>query len=157
MLRMLKNLCLLVATTLFLSVIFMSLKFVAASQKKTFWIVELKGYKFKVEIADTIFKKQLGLGGRKYLRDNEGMLFPFDPASNQAFWMKGMLISIDIIWIKNGRVVGVYENLSPPNKANNYKLSIFKSPGLVDSVLEVRAHNVSRLGIKTGDTVKIHK
>ncbi|MCR4263242.1 MAG: DUF192 domain-containing protein, partial [Candidatus Roizmanbacteria bacterium] len=58
--------------------------------------------KLFVEIADTPEKKSKGLGGRTFLADDYGMLFP---SENQpylpVFWMKGMEVPIDIIWIKD--------------------------------------------------------
>ncbi len=145
-----------ILVTLFIAPVLFPLKLIAASQKRVYGVVQINNQQFNVEVSDTIFKKQLGLGGRKSLNANEGMLFPFKPASSQTFWMKDMLIPIDIIWIRAGKVIGISANLPPPNKSNNYNLSITKSPGSVDNVLEIKAGRAAELKIKVGDKVKIN-
>ena len=90
-----------------------------------------------------------GLAGRAGLKDDEGMYFVFDNPDRYGFWMKGMLFPIDIIWIKEESVIGFHENLEPDNSSSP---QIYYPPAPVDRVLEVKAGNVERLGIKTGDS-----
>lgn len=52
-----------------------------------------------VEIAETSEARVRGLGGHPPLGDNEGMLFIFDWPSRYAFWMRGMLFPLDMIWL----------------------------------------------------------
>src|ERR1044071_5405536 len=52
-----------------------------------------------VEIADTDQKRSLGLGGRASLAPDAGMLFIMPQRKKPTFWMKGMLIPLDFIWI----------------------------------------------------------
>jgi len=48
------------------------------------------------------------------MKENEGMLFVYEGASRQGFWMKDMKFPIDIIWINGtGSVVHIEENLRP--------------------------------------------
>ncbi|MCZ7625774.1 MAG: DUF192 domain-containing protein [Candidatus Methylomirabilis sp.] len=57
-----------------------------------------------VEVARTRREQAKGLAGRSSLPKGEGMLFPFDAAEHRTFWMKGMLIPLDIVWIREGRL-----------------------------------------------------
>ncbi len=103
-----------------------------------------------IEIADTESARVEGLSGRSALSENAGMLFVFDVADYHTFWMKDMQFPIDIIWIRDGLVVGVSENLMPegPNPT-----AIYAPPKPVDSVLEVFAGFVEEHGIRAGDAV----
>ena len=103
---------------------------------------------YTVEIADTLFSQAKGLSGRGSLESGHGMLFVFSSSSMQAFWMKDMQFPLDFIWINNGQVIGVTENVpaSPPT-------AMYRPPTPVDRVLEVPAGTVARDGIKVGDMV----
>jgi uncharacterized membrane protein (UPF0127 family) len=71
---------------------------------------------FSVTVDEPLYSSQfaLGLGGRKSLAENQGMLFIYDHEQPLPFWMHGMLIPIDIIWLdKNCRVVHIEENVPP--------------------------------------------
>lgn len=108
---------------------------------------------FDVEIANTGLLRAQGLSGREYLSDHEGMLFIFDEVSIRQFWMKGMLIPIDIIWIREGVIQGI--NSDAPVPLFGEYPAVFESPGGIDMVLEVRAGIVEDLDIQIGDRVGI--
>ncbi len=61
---------------------------------------------FEVDVVATPAALAKGLSGREDLSSNEGMLFVFSKVKEQTFWMKGMKIPIDLIWIKDDVVVG---------------------------------------------------
>ena len=105
---------------------------------------------FLVEIADTSEERTKGLSGRPGLAANRGMLFLFDRPDLYGFWMKDMKFSINIIWIKENRVVGITEELEPDTNPNP---KIYYPPTLVDKVLEVRAGVVRERNIRVGDEV----
>jgi len=111
--------------------------------------------KFNVEIADTILTRQQGLSGREKLGKNEGMLFVFGGTAVHRFWMKDMLIPIDIIWIQGKEVIGFTEKVYPEPGVRDSELTIYKPPAPVNLVLEVSAGTVERMGIKGGDSVFI--
>jgi len=117
--------------------------------------VVINDHEFDVEVADTIIAKAQGLSGRDQLGKDEGMLFISGRPSIQRFWMKDMLISIDIIWISDGKVVGFEKNASPEPGVPTRGLKIYQSPEPVELVLEVSAGIVDRLGISVGDSVSI--
>lgn len=67
-----------------------------------------------LEVSDTPELRKQGLSNREQLGDYQGMLFVFDTQGNYSFWMKDMLIPLDIIFISySGYIVDVKENLLP--------------------------------------------
>ena len=69
---------------------------------------------FAVDLAISVDEKALGLMGRPSLHANEGMLFIYSEDVAPAFWMKGMLIPLDIVWIDAKlMVVSVSSNVPP--------------------------------------------
>jgi len=99
------------------------------------------------EVADSGPKRQQGLMFRKSLSDNEGMLFIFDEEGQHAFWMQNMLISLDIIWINQEKIiVDIITNTPPCNDACNIMVPRSKAK----YVLEVRSGFVQKHNIKIG-------
>lgn len=109
-----------------------------------------------IEIADTKDKLERGLSGREKLGENEGMLFIMPKDSQPGFWMKEMKFSIDIIWIKDNKVVEVSENLPVPDEqAQLDNLPKYSPQQPVDYVLEVNAGWARKNGIKPGTAIEL--
>jgi uncharacterized membrane protein (UPF0127 family) len=108
---------------------------------------------FGVDVADTDMSRMLGLSGRKNLGDNEGMLFIFPIPGEYSFWMKGMNFPLDFVWISNGSVIQVNENVPTPTSTLDFKTYSPSAP--VDQVLEVNAGTILRTGIQVGDSVTL--
>lgn len=113
----------------------------------------IRDVSFEVEIADTFLARTNGLSGREDLPVEKGMLFIFSESGRHGFWMKGMRFPIDIVWIKDGRVVGISENLLPAR--NQEKLMVYYPPEPVDHVLEIRAGAVAAYGFISGDEARL--
>lgn len=111
---------------------------------------ELHGRTFTIEVADTIAKRDLGLGERDSLSADHGMYFPFDAEQRWVFWMKGMRFPIDIIWIRAGKVVDIDHSVPPPKAL---PLDTFSPIEPADAVLEVNAGVAQEIGLKPGDEV----
>lgn len=110
--------------------------------------------KIFIEIAETSEDKARGLSGRKRLGEHEGMLFVFDNDTLPTFWMKDMLIPLDIIWINDGKIVDIHENvLEPEEGTSDAQLPLYRPETAVDYVLEVNAGFVQKRGIEVGDVV----
>ncbi len=103
---------------------------------------------FLVEVAQTTTEKERGLIGKEYLGESQGMLFIYKQPQQVTFWMKDMLIPIDIIWIENRRIKGFQENLLPDNGEK-----LYYSPGKIDYVLEIKAGEAARKGIRVGEKI----
>ncbi|HJY99005.1 MAG TPA: DUF192 domain-containing protein [Patescibacteria group bacterium] len=110
----------------------------------------------EVEIAKNQTERELGLGGRTYLDPDSGMLFIFEGREMPGFWMKGMLIPIDIIWIADGKVAEISERISVPalGTPDSELLSYFPAQP-VEFVLEVNSGFSDRNEIKVGDKVDL--
>ncbi|MDD2785560.1 MAG: DUF192 domain-containing protein [Patescibacteria group bacterium] len=114
--------------------------------------VDVNGHNFVVRIASTQAAREQGLAGWMKLDDDQGMFFVFDKPDYYVFWMKGMLIPIDIIFITDGRIVDMAKNMQPPKPGQDP--AMYQSMQPADSVLEVKAGTVERLGWKEGMRVK---
>lgn len=114
--------------------------------------VAIGSTEYQVEVADTIPTQAQGLSGRAGLTPGHGMLFVFRSPSIQSFWMHDMRFSIDIVWIRDGVVVGVVERAPLPKGLDT---PTFTSPEPVDMVLELSAGVASINGIRRGDTVRV--
>ena len=103
-----------------------------------------------VDVVDTEELRRKGLGGRHMLCDRCGMLFLFDEAKMQSFWMKDMFFDIDIIWIHDDHIVGIERAVPHENKER----VVVTSPSQVNRVLEVPSGTVERYAIYSGQNVK---
>lgn len=120
--------------------------------------VTVGGQTVMVRVAETEAQKAQGLAGTPQLAWNEGMLFPFSQKQELEFWMKGMLIPIDIIWIADKHIVGIEHNVPLPSAgAPDEQLPRYRSPAPADMVLEVRAGFASKYDLKTGDPVSVDR
>jgi uncharacterized membrane protein (UPF0127 family) len=104
---------------------------------------------FMVEIADTEEARQQGLMFRQPLADDRGMLFEFETATEQGFWMKNTPSSLDIVYISaDGKIVSIAAHTTPFSEA------VLHSNGAAKGVLEVRAGRMAEIGARAGDTVR---
>jgi len=76
--------------------------------------VKIGSAQITAEVAQTPESIIQGLSERKSLEENSGMYFVLGEKKIATFWMKDMLFSLDIIWIDNGKIVGINENVSVP-------------------------------------------
>ena len=107
-----------------------------------------------MELAVTAEERARGLMGRASLDNDEGMLFIFPGETSPGFWMQGMLISLDLIWIDSRlNVVGVTANV-PPHSGSGSPPT-YHPPQPVLYVLEVAAGVTGELGIVPGSLVEL--
>lgn len=124
------------------------------NQKTTLVPLTVGDQVVQVEIRDDEVERELGFSGRKSIGDNEGMLFVFGELVQPTFWMKDMQFSLDVLWIREGKVVQIEENVPHPTEAEAVIATMIpQNP--VDMVLEVPSGWVSRTGVKVGDEVKL--
>ncbi len=113
--------------------------------------VSIRDVSIAVTVADDIPSRQQGLSHKASLPEREGMLFVFDREDSHYFWMKDMLIPIDIIWINDAmEIVHIERNIRPESFPTRYGSS---RPARF--VLEVNAFFVDTFSIKVGDQVSI--
>jgi uncharacterized membrane protein (UPF0127 family) len=107
------------------------------------------------DIADDAESRQRGLSGRERLAADEGMLFLL-PNDSPSFWMKGMRFPLDIVWIRDGRVVDVSADVPPP-RGPDAPLPTYSPDRPANRVLEVNAGWAEDHGIRRGDLVRVRR
>jgi uncharacterized membrane protein (UPF0127 family) len=102
-----------------------------------------------VEIAEAPEDRALGLMGRR-LRDYlAGMLFVFEQAETQTFWMRNTPTSLDIIFVDAGqRVLNIAAGTTPMSDQT------YVSAGPARYVVEAVAGFAMRYGIRRGYAVR---
>ena len=106
-------------------------------------------HRFDVEVARTPQEQQDGLMFRKSLGGDQGMIFPYDPPQDVAFWMKNTLIPLDMLFIRaDGTIARIAANTEPLSTRT------IPSGEPVLAVLELNAGTAAKLGVKPGDRVE---
>ncbi|HEY9809745.1 MAG TPA: DUF192 domain-containing protein [Halomicronema sp.] len=115
---------------------------------------KIAGELFDLEVTTTPEQQAMGLMFRPSLPDNRGMLFIFDPPRPVMFWMKNTLIPLDMIFIKDGEVKYIAENVPP---CTTMSCPTYGPPNqiVIDQVIEVRAGRTAELGLKIGNPITI--
>jgi uncharacterized protein len=103
-----------------------------------------------VELARSGDEKVRGLSGRPGLKRGTGMLFVYDRPQPIGIWMKDMRFSLDILWIREGRVVHIERNAPPLTAVGPER--VYTATG--EMVLELPAGFAADRKIKVGDSVK---
>ena len=84
---------------------------VLAAEKKTERLSEIKVFQvcerqFKLEVARTEADRNKGFMFRKNIPADEGMIFVFDTAEDQTFWMKNVPVALDILFFDaKGKII----------------------------------------------------
>jgi len=104
-----------------------------------------------IEVVATPSAREQGLSGRTELAPDYGMLFVFPEDGDYAFWMKDMLVPIDIIWVTEmGTIAGIEHSVSP----DTYPTA-FHPPYPVRYVLETRAGVAQEKGWSVGTELSL--
>jgi uncharacterized protein len=106
----------------------------------------------QLEVALTPRQQAVGLMYRPSLPDDRGMLFPFDTARPVSFWMKNVLIPLDMVFMRDGVVQAIAANVPPcaDEPCDTYGPNV-----LIDQVIELRGGRAAELGLKVGDRISI--
>jgi uncharacterized membrane protein (UPF0127 family) len=112
--------------------------------------VEIRGHRVAVEIAEERAEQAKGLGERDSLPWGHGMYFVYDQPGFYSFWMKGMRFAIDIVWLRDGRIVDLHTNVPFEPGGNGPTV---RPSSLVNAVLEVPAGYAVAQGWRIGDRV----
>lgn len=116
--------------------------------------VMLGGRSHSVLVASSPTARYQGLSGKtKADLGAEGMMFVFSSAQLRTFVMRGMLFPLDFVWVNDGKVVQVDENIAAP--VGNEKPLQVSSKVPVDTVLEFPSGFVKANSLSVGDTVSV--
>lgn len=99
-----------------------------------------------LEVADTWYKRQRGLMGRKSMPECCGMLFT--GLTGGAFWMKGCLIDLDIVFLNKGKITRIY-TMKADNGNKLYRY------GVETAAIELPKGFCSRHGLEIGTEAKV--
>lgn len=109
--------------------------------------LSINGQKLVAEIASTPAQRTTGLMHRFSLQPDHGMLFVFERAEPQGFWMRNTFIPLSIAFIAgDGRIVNI-EDMVPQSESTHW------SHGPVLYALEMRQGWFAKRGIRAGDRV----
>lgn len=103
------------------------------------------------ELARSVSEQTRGLSGRPGLTAGRGMLFVYADARPVGIWMKDMRFPLDILWIRDGRIVRIEANAPPLQAAGPERVYT----ATAHLVLEVPAGFAAREKIRVGDRVKV--
>ena len=106
---------------------------------------------FTSEIADTSLKQTKGLMLRKSLDQDKGMLFVFDIAFVQRFWMMNTSIPLDIIFIDENKKIINIEEAQP---CGLIPCQLYSSKDNAIYVLEINQGLSKEYGFKKGTRVE---
>ena len=105
-------------------------------------------HNIQAEVAQTPDERAIGLMFRKSMGTNEGMLFAFEQAARQCFWMKNTLLPLSIAFVAaDGTVVNI-DDMKPQT------LDSHCSTKEVSFVLEMNVGWFAKRGIKAGFKLK---
>ncbi|MDB5264792.1 MAG: hypothetical protein JWN64_363 [Parcubacteria group bacterium] len=99
-----------------------------------------------IEIVSEPAVMERGLGGRANVPAGYGMLFVFPEAEKYGFWMKDMLVPIDIVWLSDTKqIVKIDANVATSTYPDS-----FYPPMPVRYVLETKAGYAKEQGWEKG-------
>ncbi len=106
----------------------------------------------QIEIADNDAERAQGLMWRRYMAEDDGMLFIFRTQELQTFWMKNTYIPLDMIFAdSSGRIVSIYPEATPLNETS------IPSGEPAKYVVEVNGGFCARFGINVGDRIEYER
>jgi uncharacterized membrane protein (UPF0127 family) len=97
-------------------------------------------------------EQAIGLMFRRKLPDNRGMLFEFSPPRPVQFWMKNMIIPLDMVFVREGKIIAIAANVPP---CRERFCPTYGPNAEIDQVIELRAGLTKDLGIKAGDSAVV--
>lgn len=101
-------------------------------------------HNIQAEVARTAEQRAIGLMHRPSMPPNEGMLFVFERAERQCFWMKNTLLPLSIAFLADDGTVVNLDDMKPQTLDGHCS----KKP--VRYVLEMNAGWFAKRGIGTG-------
>ena len=105
-------------------------------------------HRIAAEVAATPAQRQTGLMNRFSLKPDHGMIFVFERAEPQAFWMKNTFIPLSIAFIgSDGRILNI-DDMAPQDERSHW------SNGAAQFALEMRKGWFAERGIVAGDRVE---
>ncbi len=113
---------------------------------------EFGGQTIELEVAKTPGQQEIGLMYRDALPSAQGMLFIFDSPRYVRFWMKNVIIPLDMIFLRDGKIKAILVNV-PPCSAP--PCPTYGPPTEVDQVIELKGGEAAKLDLKINNPLVI--
>ena len=137
------------AATLAFAALIGTLSGCAAAEPK----VTLKGETYAVEIADDMQEQARGLMFRREMPADRGMLFVYESAQPQAFWMKNCYIPLDILFFdQDAKFINGHYGVPI---CSNEPCPSYSANAPARYVLELNANVGRALDLKPGDPLTL--
>ncbi len=112
------------------------------------------GRVIQAELATSFGERRRGLMGRPELADDRGMLFLFEQSGRLSFWMLGVLIPLDLVWLDSDRrIVGFSERTPLCESTTGGGCLLYDGGAEAQFVLELAAGVVGANGLKLRDSL----
>jgi uncharacterized membrane protein (UPF0127 family) len=104
-------------------------------------------HRFRVEVAAMPEQQEHGMMFRRSVAADRGMIFPYNPPRDVAFWMRNTLIPLDMLFIRADRTIARIATAKPLDETP------VPSGEPIAAVLEIGGGRAAELGIREGDAV----
>jgi uncharacterized membrane protein (UPF0127 family) len=126
-------------------------------------LVELRGERFKLEVAATREDRAQGLMWRTEIEPNGGMIFIYPDVRRRSFWMANCFVDIDLMFLdQDGMVVRTHrmkvERPRAPREtrsAYQRRLRHYSSRRPAQFAIELQAGSLDRLDVRMGDHIAL--
>ena len=119
-------------------------------QWRRFSWVEIGDQRYRVVLSVTSEERQQGLSDRDRI-GADGMLFINPTREQSQFWMYHMKFPLDFVWIADGKVVDLHQNVPAPTGENDIVRLQPVQPA--DMVIEFPSGTIGRENITIGTRV----
>ncbi|MBP9762667.1 DUF192 domain-containing protein [Patescibacteria group bacterium] len=116
--------------------------------------VTIAGKPYRLEVVRTDAAREQGLSNRPALLPGTGMRFVFETPDRYTFWMKNMRFPIDIIFVQDGTIVNIANNLPYPKTSTETPASV-RPPQAFTEAIELPAGDADKLGLKIGQRIDL--
>lgn len=125
--------------------------------------IEIKGERFLMELALDEPARRRGLGGRRSLEPDRGMLFAHPKPEILGYWMKDCLIDLDIVYVDAvGKVTALHRMKKEPPRSPGEslfdyqrRLPSYTSRRSAVLVLEFAPGTLDRLDLRMGEQLDL--
>lgn len=123
----------------------------SGKQVRRFGWVEIGDQRYRVVYAISPADRQQGLSGRSAI-GADGMAFINPQSERSLFWMYQMQFPLDFVWVSEGKVVDLHEQVPAPGPSGEIVRLVPRQA--VDMVIEFPSGTIGREKITIGTPVK---
>ena len=116
--------------------------------------LDVNGHTIRVLVAKSVYQQYRGLGKRDSIEPYQGMIFPFLLYGRQGIVMRDMRFPIDIIWLRDGIVIDLAQNVLLESGQKEGEYIIYRPRADANAVLELPAGKSVELGLEIGTKIE---